>query len=1171
MVKGLFFYIVFFIAITHYNLAQTNSSRCIWVKYGITEFIPDSLTIDPLSLKIHSTTPKFPNIDREVELFYDIDANLVSIKYQPQKVENRPDSLLICFDVFPINFSDTLFLKSQEAYRAGAYKVTYQQLDTTQNILPEKKEEILNTPGIRKQGALTRGMRVGNQQDATFHSALNLQLAGKLSDDIEIEAVLSDQEIPFQPEGNTRQIREIDRVYMALKHKYGKLEVGDISLNNSNTHYLKYRKQVIGGSIQVNYEDTLARKKVATKGSIALAKGQFVSTLLNVQEGIMGPYKLFGNNNEPFIIIIAGSEQVFIDGKKLERGLYHDYIIDYNQAEITFNANRLLTAFSRVRIEYEYVTQHYGRLVTQASHRQRTGNMEVSADIYREADLRNNPLTFTLDETSFNALADAGDSINSTIIETQPIELAEFEPNRVLYILKDSIHEGITYPIYQRALNGIAGPYFAPGFIFVGTGKGNYILGSANSNGKEYTWVAPINGRPSGSYAIGNRINAPNLRQMMSIGGKYKTGKNGEVFAEAAFSNHDLNLLSEIHDTDNNGQAIMIGYETQNNALTFSEKYKWHSSFSIERLTKNFRGIDRFRSVEFDRKWGIFSTNTDTLQDLIGKWQVGMKTKDNQHLTYNIAYRKKEDALQGFQHWLSNKQKLGRFSISNDIRFLYAQITSKNRYWSEINSDINYQSKIGISGYKYASNKHNFSLNAIEIRNSRLSNFDAHTFYFKSADTSKIKYDIAYTFRSDEQTLNTDSVLTSYANTLTLSTSKKSRHGRFRFNLNLRELNILNGDTYSQENTLNGQGNWYQKFFKNTLVQEVRFSTGTGRELKRDFVFLPVANGTGTHTWRDNNNNDIQELDEFYEAIMPDERNYAKFFVPSNEFVQVYSSNFYHKISLSTPQTWHQQSGLKHFISKWSINNLFNASYRTNSDGLVQKFLPFLVSIPDENLISGVTTLHSTLFFQRNSHKFGFDIQFKKNDRKQLLSGGYEAGGTEALAVNFRYVSTQQLTHQLTLGQSETYRNSDFLSNQNYNINAWFIKPALSFQPGIKWRFSAHYQYKNKNSLTLTDTQEPDLRGDFHEIAFQIKSNAGKNQQLNFSLNSYRINYNGNENSALGYEMLEGLRNGINHTLRCSLVKKLGNGLQLQATYNGRKSQGRQLIHTGNVQVSALF
>ena len=71
--------------------------------------------------------------------------------------------------------------------------------------------------------------------------------------------------------------------------------------------------------------------------------------------------------------------------------------------------------------------------------------------------------------------------------------------------------------------------------------------------------------------------------------------------------------------------------------------------------------------------------------------------------------------------------------------------------------------------------------------------------------------------------------------------------------------------------------------------------------------------------------------------------------------------------------------------------------------------------------------------------------------------------------------------------------------------------------------------------------------------------------------NYINISYDGEVNSSLGFEMLNGLKNGTNFTWNANFQRTLANNLQISLNYLGRKSEDNKAIHTGGVQVRAFF
>lgn len=74
------------------------------------------------------------------------------------------------------------------------------------------------------------------------------------------------------------------------------------------------------------------------------------------------------------------------------------------------------------------------------------------------------------------------------------------------------------------------------------------------------------------------------------------------------------------------------------------------------------------------------------------------------------------------------------------------------------------------------------------------------------------------------------------------------------------------------------------------------------------------------------------------------------------------------------------------------------------------------------------------------------------------------------------------------------------------------------------------------------------------------------------NLKLIQIDYNGEVNSPVGYEMRQALTPGTKITSNLNWLQKIGEGLQLNLVYEGRNSHRLdRIVHVGRMQVSALF
>src|SRR6478609_1849362 len=304
-------FVIFLLPILSYG--QSGNQRCRWVKVSSEPFSLDSLSAYPSSVKV-----SWPS-DSSVKVQYDVNTGKAELKS-----ERQLDSVLVCYSVLPFSLHQPYYKRNPAMYDSTG-KVYREVYRPYKGGLPDKREEIFNSPGIQKTGTISRGVSFGNTQNLFVNSVLNLQLEGRLTDDLSTTAVISDQNIPFQPQGNTQQLYEFDKVYIQLKSKRMTFTVGDVVLQHNQSYFLRYYRNIQGGRIEYK-TNTDSSTKGTTYLGFGIAKGKFNSMLLgyggtdSLYEGVQGPYRLHGPNGERYITVIANSEKVYLDGVLLQRG-----------------------------------------------------------------------------------------------------------------------------------------------------------------------------------------------------------------------------------------------------------------------------------------------------------------------------------------------------------------------------------------------------------------------------------------------------------------------------------------------------------------------------------------------------------------------------------------------------------------------------------------------------------------------------------------------------------------------------------------------------------------------------------------------------------------------------------------------------------------------------------
>lgn len=1116
--------------------------------------LSDSVRLDTLSIVPGSEIIR--NLQQHIvaDSLYHINFSNSKI-YTKSKILKK-QSVEITYRVFPFNFSQP-----------------YPKIPTQINdTLPRPYINFYKTPNsstgseaaeskLQINGNISRGISTGNSQNMVVNSNLNLQLSGEIAPGLFIEAALSDKSIPIQPDGYTQQIQEFDQVYIRIFDSIKSLQMGDVEINASNSHFLKFNRRILGGNF--THQKIPISKSVSAKSQVsaAVSKGNFNRIEYLGTEGVQGPYPLKGANNETYIIILAGTENVYLDGVLLERGENSDYVMNYNTAELTFTTKHFITKDSRIIAEFEYSDKNYNRFLfyTQNEIRHKKGSFAIQ--YFAEGDAKNQPINQLLTDEHKNILADAGNDPLKAIVPNY--DSVAYDNNLVLYKMMDTLSNGILYDSILVFSIHPDSAFYQAGFALVGENKGNYLRDISLANGKVYKWVAPVNSLPQGNYEPVQLLIAPQKQQMVVAKSTYTFSDQTHALIELAYSEKNENTFADKNTTSTKGFAIKNFIEhkiplQQNNIVL---------NFAYEMAQKNFSTVERYRNAEFNRDWNISSPILSDEHLLSATAALKKKNTTqfslvSEHLNYGLNYK-------GYKNTANTHFTIYNFTLSGKASLLNSKTSQINtqfyRHIFKLTRPV-WKLKLGLQ-HDFENNIQKNILNDSIILPSK--KYSLSEAFISNADNAKNTYSLAYKNRIDFLPFQNKLKATTETNDVVFATQIGSGNiQRLKATAIWRELKVKNADlvpTVKNEQNLLARIDHQLKLNKNALTFFTFYEIGTGLETRKEYSYIEVAPGQGIYVWVDYNNNDIPELNEFEISPFPEEANYLKIYTPTNNYIKVYALKLNETIKLDPTKIWRNEKGLKKIISLFSNTLTFRAQQKHTQNDVLARINPLPGYVNDTAQMNRNVSFRNTLSFNRVHPKFGADYSYRSQNQKNLQANGFDVSKSKAHQLKIRWNITSEilLANQSDLGWREY--NSEFFSEKDYSIASIENKINLQWQPTPKFRASVIYQIKNKtnelgNEIALLQEAGP-----------EIKINAPKQGMISAKIALIINDYNGDTTSPVAYTMLEGYQPGENYRWSLSFSRNVNEFLRVNLSYNGRKPADSSTIHTGQFSVSAYF
>jgi hypothetical protein len=1032
--------------------------------------------------------------------------------------------------------------------------------------------------GLQRRGAIRRGIIAGNRRDVSLESGLRLELEGEVADGVTLQAVLTDENTPIQPEGTTQRLNDLDRVYIQLDSRRGQARLGDVDLAFTGTTFAPFVRKLQGAAVTAEVpaalDGRLAGGQVTVAG--AVTRGIFRTQDIQPIEGVQGPYRLRGQGGEDLIIVIAGSERVYLDGQLLARGEANDYVIDYSTGEISFMPRRLITAERRLTVDFEYTTGSFTRTLLGTEidlgfgHRSDGTTLgRFRTTILREADGSAFGDELGLTDADLDLIAAAG---NAPAFRSGA-DRVPYDPESpyVLYTRRDTTASGTVQTIYVPAGPADAEVYRVR-FSRVEPGQGEYVRAGRAVNGVVFEWVGP----GGGNYVPVRLLPKPEARQLVDLAGTIEPVRGLELFGEAAFSGFDRNRLSDLVATSEDGGAYLGGLRLQPTEA-LGGIVRAEVSGRVREAT--FRPFSRIRPVEFNRQWNVARAGSgivglDSLREAVyegfAEWTRGEATAlrleggrlglgglfDGTRAAVNLRHAAEGIATLDYRaDWIDSRNALlgEEGTWIRQVGRVSRPVTDVLTPFVEVEHERRAQHVLGTDSLAWT------ALSFWEVRpglaliGSRLSG------------GASIGY-------RDEQ-LPLAGLFANAARVLTLQAEARYRPGTnfsSEAEAAVRRRDAAagfrqRGDGDTESVALRWTTRW------TPLDRAVELNTVYGASTERapvlQEVFIRVGPGLGEWVWEDHNRDGIQQLDEFRPQVTPLEGEYIRTFLPGEELRPAAAVQGQVRLRLdpgrlvaTSTDGW--QGALRHVTSLTTLD----LQERTEAPDLMAVYLlrPSILQQP-ETTLSGRLRAAQELVFFRSEPRYGGRLAGSHLRTMSQLAAGLEGRQVQRLEAEATLQAADPLGLRLRASGERNDSESAFAS-RTYALRGAELEPEATY------RFS--------DALTVTGgvrvaRMRDELAGrEATAIIMPLQARVTAAGRLQVFLRAERADVRVSGPPAIGQALFElTQRRGVGTSYLWNASGHYTINRYLRATLNveGRAPSDAPTIHNVRLQLSALF
>ena len=532
--------------------------------------------------------------------------------------------------------------------------------DTLLTSIKKRKNPILAEDArLDIQGTKTFAITFSDESTFDLKQSLFVNISGELAHNVYINAQLSDSQSKLSPEGDSKELSSLDNVFIRIYGPKYELAMGDLTLKYTGTRYMEYYSKFEGLNAWL-------RGKHYVQTAFSAGGGKNASVKITIIDGKQGPYYLKANDTQSNFIVVAGSEEIFVDGSKWERGI--DYSIDYSEGSVMFK--HLISSSNNVLARFQYSDEYYPQSsYLNSSQLQLAEHLTLTHHFIWQQDDKKNPLLYEFSSADLDSLKSAGDN---------------FVWGEGIYLVEAGTGD---YKLIQ--LSQIEYYEYAPGdslacynivFSYVGSGNGDY---EEYSPGK-YRYL----GSKMGSWLPQKLLVPPEKKGNLDLAVAYsKDNLNAGV--EVLGSVNDRNTFSVKDDEDNDAGLLYAYLEVPFSRYSFRLEHE-------QRSEKTYL-FGKYRNPDAEYDFAAIET-ADSLAQQESNIQISRK-QTNWNASLLLRYRRIYDlyTLQALRFTSSSSGKglLPAINLHSTLSAQdYANDDVRDGTWQYHQGDISWAWKI---------------------------------------------------------------------------------------------------------------------------------------------------------------------------------------------------------------------------------------------------------------------------------------------------------------------------------------------------------------------------------------------------------------------------------------------------------------------------------------------